>query len=223
MATTPLKFYSHNIHGFNLPVNCTKVFHYHKSSHVDVVCLQETRFSSSSAPKYLSPHFPTFHVASAPEKHRGVLIAFWRNLLFSCSKEIADLTVRYLLLQGFLNGHSVTLMAYYAPNRFQHRLFSHLLKVVFQHCSGTLILMGDSNITLDSSVGRKGAQGASSSHDPAVEAQMQSLLQSHGLVDAWPEHHPSTHDFTFYSNPHDSFAGLIMSSFLCGSFPIFIR
>lgn len=165
-----------------------------------MVCLRETRFSSSAS-KYLSPHFPTFYVASAPEK---VLIAFRYNLLFSCTKEITDPTGRYLLLQGALNGHDVTLVAYYAPNRFQHKFFSHLLKVVSQHCSGTLVLMGDSNVT-DSSVDRKCAQGASSSHDPAVEDQMRSLLQSYGLVGAWREHHPHDRDFTFYSNPHDSF------------------
>lgn len=32
---------------------------------------------------------------------------------------------------------------------------------------------------------------------------MRSLLQSHGLMDAWREHY--TCDFTFYSNPRDSF------------------
>ena len=123
MAQSPLKFYSHNIHGFNSPVKRSKVFHYLKSSSVDVVCLQETRFSSSSAPKFVSSHFPTFYLASAPEKHRGVLIAFRRNLLFSCSKEIADSTGKYLLLQGTLNGQNVTLVGYYAPNRFQHKFF----------------------------------------------------------------------------------------------------
>lgn len=38
---------------------------------------------------------------------------------------------------------------------------------------------------------------------------MRSLLQSHGLVDAWwmPGRglHPHDHDFTFYSSPHDNF------------------
>lgn len=205
MTQPPLKFYSHNIHGFNSPAKRSKVFHHLKSSCVDVVCLQETRFSSSSAPKYVSSHFPTFFQASAPEKQRGVLIAFRRNLLFSCSKEIADPTGRYLLLQGTLNGQNVTLVGYYAPNRFQHKFFSHLLKVVSQHSSGTLILMGDTNVALDSSVDRKYSSGSSPSHDSVVEEQMRSLLQSHGLVDAWRELHPRDRDFTYYSSPHDSF------------------
>lgn len=41
------------------------------------------------------------------------------------------------------------------------------------------------------------------SHDPVVEEQMRSLVQSHGLVDAWRDFH--SRDFTFFSSPHDSF------------------
>lgn len=60
MATTPLKIYSYNIHGFNSSLHRSKVFYHLKSQQVDVVCLQETRFALWSALRYLSPHYPTF-------------------------------------------------------------------------------------------------------------------------------------------------------------------
>lgn len=88
------------------------------SIYIYVLCLQETRFAQSSAPRYLSPPFPTFYMASATEKHREVLIAFRCNLPFTCALEIDDPTGRYLLLQGTIGDQEVTLVTYYTPNRF---------------------------------------------------------------------------------------------------------
>lgn len=65
--------------------------------------------------------------------------------------------------------------------------------------------MGDSNVALDSSIDRCYAPGLIPPHDQTVEEQMLMLLLSHGLVDAWREHHPHDRDFTYYSNPHNSF------------------
>ncbi|CAI9618985.1 unnamed protein product [Staurois parvus] len=78
-----LKIHSQNVQGFNSPQKRAKVFHHLKSQQIDMVCLQESRFSQSSAPWYLSPHYPTFYIALAPEKRQVVLIAF--NAIFPLS------------------------------------------------------------------------------------------------------------------------------------------
>lgn len=65
--------------------------------------------------------------------------------------------------------------------------------------------MGDSNVTLNSTLDKQYAQGAPLTHDPTQEAHMNSLLQTFGLVKVWRELHPAARNYTFYSNPHDSF------------------
>lgn len=196
MANEPLKIYSQNIHGFNASSKTSKVLHHLWTNRIDIACLQET---SSPLPPHLgsSPCITlNFYLASAPEKHCGILIAFHHNLVFSCFKEIADPNGRYLILVGNPNGQEVTLANYYAPNRFQDTFFSHLLRVINQHSKG-IVLLGDSNVALDSAADWRYVSHVPPSHSSSLEAHMGMLFQSHGLVDAWRELHPRGRDFPF--------------------------
>lgn len=82
----------------NSPQKRVKVFKYLKKQKVDIACLQETHFSSSSCPKYLNNLYPQVFLANGPTKQRGGLIALSKWV--SLSWEIADPNGRYLLLQG---------------------------------------------------------------------------------------------------------------------------
>lgn len=85
-----LNWLSLNVQGMNSPQKRVKVFKYLKKQHIDVACLQETHFSSTSCPKYFAVQYPQVFLANGPTKQRGVLIAFRKSVPFRCDKQIAD-------------------------------------------------------------------------------------------------------------------------------------
>lgn len=75
-----------NVQGMNSPQKRVKVSKYLKQQKIDIACLQETHFSSSSHTKYFVADYPHVYLANGPTKQRGVMIAIRKSVPFTCSK-----------------------------------------------------------------------------------------------------------------------------------------
>lgn len=190
-----------NVQGMNSPQKRVKIFKYLKQQKIDIACLQETHFSTTSCPKYFAAHYPQIFLANASTKHRGVLIAISKTVPFICSKQIADPNGRYLILQGTVQDNEVTIMSYYAPNTNPGPFLTHVCSLLRSHQKGTLLLAGDSNVTLNPSLDKY-----PSDHKPpsAAAKSFSQSLQNCDLIDIWRELHPLSRDYTHYSHPHHS-------------------
>lgn len=67
-----------------------KAFNYFYLVGAEIVFPRETHFSSSYKPNYIHIHYPTFFLANAPDKTRGVAICVTKSLAFSPSQVITD-------------------------------------------------------------------------------------------------------------------------------------
>lgn len=196
-----LNWLSLNVQGMNSPQKRVKIFKYLKQQKIDIACLQETHFSTTSCPKYFAAHYPQVFLANASTKHRGVLIAISKTVPFICSKQIADPNGRYLILQGTVQDNEVTIMSYYAPNTNPGPFLSHVCSLLRPHQRGTLLLAGDSNVTLNPSLDKYPLD-----HKPpsAAAKSFSQSLQNCDLIHIWREFHPLSRDYTHYSHPHHS-------------------
>uniref|UniRef100_A0A803JHJ3 exodeoxyribonuclease III n=1 Tax=Xenopus tropicalis TaxID=8364 RepID=A0A803JHJ3_XENTR len=203
---THLKVISHNVQGFNSPHKRSKAFTFYKSTHADIVCIQETHFSQSSNPKYLSRHFPNFYCSSGPNKTKGVLVAFRKNLPLTISQQIRDDQGRYLILIGELFDSQITLVTYYAPNTQQNIFFEQLLQKIIDHHSGPIILAGDSNMVLDTYWDKSHPITPHSQIITESPSRLKKMLLRLNLIDSWRELHPHAKEYTHYSNPHGTYS-----------------
>lgn len=92
-------------------------------------------------------------------------------------------------------------MSYYAPNKNPGLFLTHICSLLNSHQKGTLLLAGDSNVSLNPSLDNYPLDHKLPS--PAAKIFKHSL-QSHDLVDVWRELHPLGRDYTHYSHPRHS-------------------
>lgn len=69
-----LKIASQNAQGLNSPSKQRKAFQSYHARSLDIVLLPETHFPASYTPSFLHHNFPTFCLANADSKRRGVAI-----------------------------------------------------------------------------------------------------------------------------------------------------
>lgn len=119
---------------------------YHARS-LDIVLLQETRFPTSYTPPFLHCNFPTFYLANADSKKRGVAILLAKLILFVHTHTVKDTDGRYILIKGLIKGESI--ISYYAPNQGQAHIFASKLSTLSPLLIGRVIIGGDSNIRFD--------------------------------------------------------------------------
>lgn len=92
-------------------------------------------------------------------------------------------------------------MTYYAPNVNLGPFLIHICSLLMSYQRGTLLLAGDSNVTLNPALDKYPSERTA----PSPDAKMFSnSLQSNDLVDIWRELHPLDKDYTHYFHCHHS-------------------
>lgn len=155
---TALKIASHNTQGLNSPTKRRKAFQSYNYKGIDIILLQETHFPNSYTLSFLHNRYPTFFLANADDKKRGIAILFSKRTSFAHSLTSIDKEGRYILVKGTMAGKLYTIKSYYAPNRGQAKFFSSMVTSLFSHFEGRVFMGGDSNITFDKLLYRS-AQG----------------------------------------------------------------
>lgn len=109
---------------------------------------------------------------------------------------------RYIIIQGKLFGAQVVLANVYASNFDDIAFFDRFFSLLPDLSTHSLILGGDFNCWLDLVLDR-------SSSNPATvrksTSHIQSFLSEYGVSDIWRFLHPSTREYTYFSNVHHNY------------------
>lgn len=196
----------HNVQGLNTPIKRTKAFQHYYKMGIDILLLQETHFSKTSAPKYLHARYSTFFLSNGLDKKWGVAICIAKHIPFSPTNIIRDKEGRYIMAKGKIHEKVVTFLSYYAPNTGQKQFLSSMLANIMPHVEGHVVLGGDSNTSLDQILDKSNPNKAVLKHSPKQSVEIAHLLHSYDLIDIWRDAHPTTRDFTFYSHVHKTYS-----------------
>ncbi len=111
------KFLSWNVRGLNDQAKCTLVKAFLRASKCCVVCLQETKLASTSAPKFISFcsfHLQEFHTLDAVGTKGGILTA-WNPALFEFVKDWCGSFTLNVVLRRKADGSHFTISNFYGP------------------------------------------------------------------------------------------------------------
>lgn len=199
----PLNILSLNVQGPNVPQKRVKAFRSFQSKkkhtlyvykRLTLPRLQPLNFSVLLIPKFTPPRRSL--------KKRGTLIAFHRSTPFTLHSEIKDPEGRYLILMGYIMDTAVTVVSYYAPNYHPVPFLSHLFNIINTHKMGSIFICGDSNQVL-LPFPDKTPYTPLRTQDTRSLSQ---LLSRHNLIDSWRESNPAKRNYTYFSNPHQTFS-----------------
>uniref|UniRef100_A0A8C5M9C8 exodeoxyribonuclease III n=1 Tax=Leptobrachium leishanense TaxID=445787 RepID=A0A8C5M9C8_9ANUR len=197
-----MKIFSLNVKGLNIPHKRHSLYTDISSEKPDVICLQETHFKHSAYPRLYLPQYTTQFHATSPTKTRGVSILI-QNRLFETHRLLKDPGGRYIILVCTINSRTYTLVSVYAPNASQTQFISRLLNKVQDVLTGTLIICGDFNLSIDPLMDR--SVGGSRPHRAASIGRLRELMTQYDLYDTWRLLHPTARDYSFRSRVHNSY------------------
>lgn len=165
------------------------------SNKSDIICVQETHFSTTATPSCTHRNFPYIFSANAQNKMKGVLTAIRDTVAFTAHETIKDPGGRYLILVCDLNSITYTIVNVYTPNQHQLHFLHKLLRKIKTHQKGRLIVCGDFNTIPDTNL-----DSSSSTRLPGMS--LLATLHAQDLYDAWRCLHAGERDYTFFSSPH---------------------
>lgn len=99
--------------------------------------------------------FPTFFLANAEDKTKGVAILFSWNYKFSLLAEPKNPEGRFKLAKGTIDDHIFLFISYYAPNRGQVQFFQNMFKILTPPSGRFSNLWGNSNVAFDQGLHKK--------------------------------------------------------------------
>ena len=198
MAT---KLMSWNLRAINNPKR-SKVFSHLRDQGVEIVYLQETHLLNRDHLKLCRGGFYQVYHSDFNSKGRGVAILIHRNVQFVETTTIKDKHGRYVIVVGKLFNMPVVLANIYAPNWDNVQFFKDLFSLLPNLDTHNLILGGDLNCVLDSTLDR-------SSPTPSVLSKSAQCINSfckvYGIFDPWRYVNPTSRQYSFYSPPHRTY------------------
>uniref|UniRef100_A0A8C5Q2N9 Reverse transcriptase domain-containing protein n=1 Tax=Leptobrachium leishanense TaxID=445787 RepID=A0A8C5Q2N9_9ANUR len=198
-----MKILTYNVKGLNLPVKRHSLYRDLRTHNADVICLQETHFRRLDHPNLITPQYLTQFHSTFRTKSRGVTLLIHNRLQFETHRLLKDPGGRYIILVCTINSRTYTLVSVYAPNASQTQFISRLLNKVQDVLTGTLIICGDFNLSIDPLMDR--SAGGSRPHNTASIRRLRELMTQYDLYDTWRLLHPTARDYSFRSRVHNSY------------------
>ena len=126
-----------------------------------------------------------------------------RNLPFTLEKTIKDNNGRYVLISGYLYGEQILIGCIYGPNTYDSAFFPKLLSEVSSVSTPYVVLGGDFNCVPDPSLDQSPPKP---SPVPRKSLRLKEFCLDLELFDTWRVTNPREKDYTFFSNPHQTFS-----------------
>lgn len=163
-----------------------------------IVFLQETHMSNTSFQYFKSHWFFHYYHSPGSSKSRGTAILISKLTQFSLDS--SDPSGRFVFLNGSLNNKPVTLANLYVPNQQQLDFIDQSLSTLQQFRTGDIILGGDFNHVIDLFLDK--TPNLKNRIKSPSYTKLKALLDKFDLVDIWRLLHPTEHDYTYFSAPH---------------------
>lgn len=147
---------------------------------------------------WLSDYSRWFHGTCPHKKAAGVSIATHKSLPYQLEDQMKDPEGRFIFIKFSLYNRSFTVANFYLPKTNQTSAGNTYLKSLQAFASGTTLVGGDFNMTLDLTIDTTFSR-SSISHTKLKS--FKKHLFSAQLIEGWRTLHPTTRNYTFYSNP----------------------
>lgn len=200
-----VKLVTWNVKGIGHVIKRKKILTFLKKEHVSIALLQETHLSDTEHCKLKRDWVGQIYYSSFTSNSRGVAILIHKNIPFSLDHLESDSEGRFVLVSGYIFGVHLTIGNVYAPNIDCPSFTSQIVMQFNRFCRNLGFLGGDFNCIMDNNLDKSPPQtltGNKSSHS------LRNVCKDLGLVDIWRELHPKDRNYTFYSNPHNSYSRL---------------
>lgn len=197
-----IKISSWNCRGLQKLEKVKQVMSRLNSMHSDIMLLQETHLLSSQEAKIRRRWQGSVYSAPFTSQARGVMILIHKSIPFQVTRVIKDKAGRYVILQGTLITEKIILINIYAPNIDDPKFFHNLFLTV-SCLSGSLIIAGDFNCTLNPELDR--SSGIDLSH-PKSRQTIQHFMKELDLRDIWRDMNPKVLKYSCYSHTHKSYS-----------------
>lgn len=130
---------SHNVRGLNSPHKHRALWKTAIDIKCDILCAQETHFSSIKPPKYTQVKFPHIFTAIDTSKKNGVLIAIKDTVTFSLLQDYVDPQGRFIISVTEMDHAVYTLVNLYSPNVKSFQFICKVIKLAKTLQKGKLI------------------------------------------------------------------------------------
>uniref|UniRef100_A0A3B5QIH9 exodeoxyribonuclease III n=1 Tax=Xiphophorus maculatus TaxID=8083 RepID=A0A3B5QIH9_XIPMA len=178
---------SFNVKGLHSPTKRKKVLLQLRQSKYQVALLQETHLSDVEHTKLNKSWADKVYYSShCSGRKRGVAILIHRQINFTETLVHKDKEGRFILVNGIIDGTSVSFVNVYAPNEDVPGFIKSVFNMIAEYSS-------DRHPASRTPISKMGKMLKNMS----VEA---------GLVDIWRSKFPKDRNFTFYSNRHASYS-----------------
>lgn len=169
------------------PIKKATVFSVLETHEVELICVQETHLTNDTKSQFRSKKFRNQYHSVHSSYSRGVSILVKRGVLFSCREVSIDALGCYIFLNCLTENKPYVLANVYIPPLFKLEIMYRLLEFVEDKVDTPIIVVGDFNALLNSSLDRF-PPGART--DRASEGRLGQFLEEIGWSDLWRSRNP---------------------------------
>ena len=195
----PIQFVSLNAKGLNNPVKRQKIVSYLQQLKADIAFIQETHLKTDAVGYLKRRWVGQLYHSQFNVKARGAAILIHKDIAFQAEEVIADTNGRYVIVIGQLFHLPVILVNVYAPNFDDHNFFAKLFSAIPARNNYNLIIGGDFNCVLNSTLDRSSARPQVLTKSAKV---INGFCAQSGLSDIWRFKYPNKKSFSFFSSVH---------------------
>lgn len=198
------KLISLNVKGANSALKRRKILWYLKQKNPDLAFLQETHLEKKDSLLLQRDWVGKVLYSAGSSSQRGVAILVRKNFNIKILRQQADEEGRWIAIEAELFGIKYTLMNVYAPTMEKPGFFVGVSNVISGFGNPYIILGGDFNNVREPIMDKTYTGGIK--RPSQARKEINTLVEELDLVDVWRYFHPSDKQFTFYSNPHNSYS-----------------
>lgn len=198
-----VKFCTFSVKGIHHPIKHKKILSFLKKYKVHIAFLQETHLMDKEHIKLKRDWVGQAYYSSFSSNSRGVAILIHKAIPFVLKACKKDSDGRYIIIHGTVYGVEITMMNIYAPSPPSSSFWTRVGTNLEEYKCPLTLLGGDFNCGLDHKLDRTPIDAH---RKASMGTSLVKMLDDVNLIDIWRTLNPSARDFTFYSNPHNSYS-----------------
>uniref|UniRef100_A0A3P8UB30 exodeoxyribonuclease III n=1 Tax=Amphiprion percula TaxID=161767 RepID=A0A3P8UB30_AMPPE len=197
-----IKFCTFNVKGIHHPIKRKKILSFLKKDKIQIAFLQETHLVAKEHIKLKRDWVGQAYYSSFSSNSRGVAILIHKATPFVLKACKKDPDGRHIIVHGTVYGVEITMTNTYAPSPPSCSFWTRVGTDLEEYKCPLTLLGGDFNCSLDHKLDRT----PTDAHKANMGTSLVKMLDDVNLIDIWRTLNPSVRDFTFYSNPHNSYS-----------------
>ena len=170
------------------------VLHYYKQSQCNILCLQDTHFTSDMENDIRNEWGYEVYFNSFSSKSRGVAIFLNNNFEVKVHKKMSDETGNLLALDLTIENKRMSLITIYGPNNDTPIFYEGLSDIIRELQNQDIILVGDFNLVLDP---EKDYFNYLHINNPKARNKVLELIENYNLTDIFREIYPEEKRYTW--------------------------